>query len=64
MGLQVRDLELSRRFSDEPDALCDDLRDAGLPIAQPRSDGPFGLMSMFVDPDGYTITAHEQGGEG
>lgn len=35
------------------------LSEAGVTIVQPLTDGPFGRMFTFVDPDGYRITAHD-----
>ncbi len=40
----------------DADALHARLVDAGVPIALPPADGPFGRFFAFRDPDGYTIT--------
>jgi len=40
----------------DADALHDQLREAGVPIALPIGDGPFGRFFVFRDPDGYTVT--------
>ncbi len=40
-------------------ALHTRLSEAGVPIAQPPTSGPFGQMFTFVDPDGYRITVHD-----
>ncbi len=45
---------------EDADGLCADLEADGVEIAQPPFDGPFGRTFAFVDPDGYTITIHEQ----
>ncbi|WP_047864360.1 VOC family protein [Rubrobacter aplysinae] len=45
---------------EDADGLCGGLENDGVEIAQPPFDGPFGRTFAFVDPDGYTITAHEQ----
>lgn len=36
------------------------LVDAGVPIVQPPTDGPFGLHFAFRDPDGYVVTIHSR----
>jgi predicted enzyme related to lactoylglutathione lyase len=40
--------------------LHDQLAAAGVPIASPPADGPFGRMFTFLDPDGYALTIHER----
>lgn len=45
---------------EDADGLCAELEAGGVEIAQSPFDGPFGRTFAFVDPDGYTITAHEQ----
>ena len=110
IALQVRDLEVSKRFYLErlgltpaqrspPDAVvfeikpipfairkpmvnldatsklgwgvslwiaCDDVEglhlslvDAEVTITTPPADGPFGRFFVFLDPDGYAVTAHQ-----
>ena len=44
------------------DSLCALLGEHGIKIAQGPSDGPFGRMFSFIDPDGYNITVHGSGG--
>ena len=39
-------------------ALHDRLATNGVPILAPPSQGPFGLMFVFRDPDGYAVTIH------
>jgi len=41
-------------------ALHDRLAAAGVPIAMPPVDGPFGRTFTFTDPDGYAVTIHDQ----
>jgi predicted enzyme related to lactoylglutathione lyase len=43
---------------DDADALHAHLRERDVAIAFPPKDGPFGRYFAFVDPFGYTITAH------
>ncbi|NDV01362.1 VOC family protein [Pseudoroseicyclus tamaricis] len=43
---------------DDADALHDHLVAEGVTIGFPPKDGPFGRYFAFVDPFGYTITAH------
>ena len=43
---------------DDADALHAHLIERGVSIAFPPKDGPFGRYFAFVDPFGYTITAH------
>jgi predicted enzyme related to lactoylglutathione lyase len=43
---------------EDADELCAHLNDHGVSIAFPPKDGPFGRYFAFVDPFGYTITAH------
>ncbi|WP_374544725.1 VOC family protein [Rhodoblastus sp.] len=43
---------------DDADALHKELKAAGIAIAFPPKDGPFGRYFAFRDPFGYTITAH------
>lgn len=42
-------------------AIHDALDAAGVPIASPPIDGPFGRTFTFLDPDGYRITLHDRG---
>lgn len=44
--------------AENPDGLHEDLVEAGVAIPQPPSDGPFGRMFSFLDPDGYLLTVH------
>jgi predicted enzyme related to lactoylglutathione lyase len=44
---------------DDAEALCASLKAHGTAIAQPPFDTPFGRAFRFVDPDGYTITVHQ-----
>ncbi|MFI1158371.1 VOC family protein [Streptomyces sioyaensis] len=39
--------------------LHDQLTAAGVPIAGPPQDGPFGRMFTFTGPEGYAITVHQ-----
>jgi predicted enzyme related to lactoylglutathione lyase len=48
--------------AEDPDTLCDTLKGDGVEIAQAPFDGPFGRTFALVDPDGYTITIHGDGG--
>jgi predicted enzyme related to lactoylglutathione lyase len=41
-------------------ALHDTLGAAGVPIATPPFDGPFGRTFTFTDPDGYAVTIHDK----
>jgi len=43
---------------DDADALHEELKAAGIVIAFPPKDGPFGRYFAFRDPFGYTITVH------
>ncbi|MBB3656740.1 putative enzyme related to lactoylglutathione lyase [Rhizobium sp. BK650] len=43
---------------DDADELHAHLSERDVPIAFPPKDGPFGRYFAFVDPFGYTITAH------
>jgi predicted enzyme related to lactoylglutathione lyase len=43
---------------DDADGLHAKLVDAGTPITQPPTDGPFGRQFGFRDPDGYAIVVH------
>ncbi len=43
---------------DDADALHAHLRERDVSIVFPPKDGPFGRYFAFVDPFGYTITAH------
>jgi len=47
--------------ADDAQGLHDRLVNAGVPILQRPSRGPFGLQFTFSDPDGYTITVHQPG---
>ncbi len=44
---------------DAADGLAESLRADGVRILQEPTDGPFGRMFVFVDPDGYSVTMHE-----
>jgi predicted enzyme related to lactoylglutathione lyase len=44
---------------DNAQAVHDELAAADVPIASPPTDGPFGRMFTFVDPDGYALTIHD-----
>lgn len=44
--------------AEQPDELHDSLRKHGIEILNPPTDGPFGRMFTFADPDGYRITIH------
>ncbi len=44
---------------DDADSLAESLRGNGVTILQEPTDGPFGRMFVFVDPDGYSVTMHE-----
>ncbi|MFB4315509.1 VOC family protein [Actinomadura sp. 21ATH] len=44
--------------TDDAQALHDRLAAAGVPIAVPPQDGPFGRAFTFLGPEGYAITAH------
>lgn len=46
--------------ADDSQALHDKLAAAGVPIAAPPADGPFGRAFTFTDPDGYAITIHDR----
>lgn len=46
-------------YTDDAPALHTRLSEAGVPITQPLTNGPFGQMFTFVDPDGYRITVHD-----
>jgi len=46
-------------YTDDAPALYTRLSEAGVPITQPLTNGPFGQMFTFVDPDGYRITVHD-----
>ena len=46
--------------ADGVDALHQTLADAGVPIPGAPTDGPFGRMFSFADPDGYLVTIHGQ----
>lgn len=43
---------------DDAEALHDELKSAGIAIAFPPKDGPFGRYFAFRDPFGYSITVH------
>ena len=43
---------------EDADALHAKLSEAGVSIATPAQDGPFGRFFTFSDPDGYAITTH------
>jgi len=45
--------------ADDADGLHQSLKDAGVNIAQPPFDSPFGRTFAFLDPDGYRITVHQ-----
>ena len=42
------------------DVLHQNLSAAHVKILQPPQPSPFGKMMVFVDPDGYTMTVHQQ----
>lgn len=44
--------------ADDVQALHDRLAADGVTIAAPPTDGPFGRMFTFLDPDGYAVTLH------
>lgn len=44
--------------ADDAQAVHDSLSEAGVPIALPPFDGPFGRTFTFLDPDGYAVTIH------
>lgn len=44
--------------TEDADVLHRRLRDAGVPIVAPLTDGPFGRMFSFTDPQGYLLTVH------
>lgn len=46
--------------ADDTQALHDRLAGEGVTIIAPPTDGPFGRMFTFLDPDGYAITVHDQ----
>src|SRR4051812_44385686 len=46
--------------ADDAQALHDDLAAAGVRIAVPPFDSPFGRTFTFSDPDGYAITIHDR----
>lgn len=48
-------------LADDAAALYEELKSAGVPMAQDLADGPFGKMFTFRDPDGYEITVHDRG---
>ncbi len=45
--------------ADDAQGVHDDLATAGVAIAAPPVDGPFGRTFSFVDPDGYVVTVHD-----
>jgi catechol 2,3-dioxygenase-like lactoylglutathione lyase family enzyme len=47
--------------SEDAAALLKLLKERSVPIVQDLSDGPFGKMFTFRDPDGYLITVHDGG---
>jgi predicted enzyme related to lactoylglutathione lyase len=44
--------------AEDADALHRSLADAGVMILAPVTDGPFGRVFTFRDPDGYAVTVH------
>jgi predicted enzyme related to lactoylglutathione lyase len=42
-------------------ALCETLKQRGVPIVQELRDGPFGKMFSFQDPNGYVLSVHDGG---
>jgi predicted enzyme related to lactoylglutathione lyase len=44
---------------DDVDELCERVGEAGATITQQVSDGAFGRQFGFLDPDGYSIVAHQ-----
>ena len=47
--------------ADSAQAICDRLKSFGVKIIQDLTQGPFGMMFTFCDPDGYQITVHDGG---
>ncbi|MEV0355740.1 VOC family protein [Nocardia sp. NPDC050697] len=45
--------------TDDADALHERLAGAGIPIAGPPRDSPFGRTFTFTGPEGYLLTAHD-----
>ncbi|MHB1504911.1 MAG: VOC family protein [Acidimicrobiales bacterium] len=46
--------------ADDAQELHDQFATAGVLIVAPPSDGPFGRMFSFADPDGYVVTIHDK----
>jgi len=46
--------------ADDAQALHDRLAGAGVAIVSAPSDGPFGRMFTFADPEGYAVTIHDK----
>ncbi len=44
---------------DDAQELYAELEEGGVMIAQGPFEGPFGCTFSFVDPDGYTVTVHD-----
>lgn len=47
--------------ADDTQAVHDQLAAQDVPILTEPSDGPFGRMFAFQDPDGYAVTIHDAG---
>lgn len=47
--------------ADDAQEVYEQLTHMGVPIVTEPFDGPFGRTFAFTDPDGYTITVHDQG---
>jgi predicted enzyme related to lactoylglutathione lyase len=45
---------------DDADGLYSKVIEAGAPVLSPPADGPFGRFFIIADPDGYTLTIHQQ----
>jgi predicted enzyme related to lactoylglutathione lyase len=48
-------------LADDAHAVHKRVVDAGRPIITEPAPGPFGITFSFADPDGYTITVHDNG---
>lgn len=46
--------------AEDAQALHDALAEAGVPILGDPFDSPFGRAFTFADPDGYSVTVHDQ----
>jgi hypothetical protein len=47
-------------YTDCAQGLHDQPAAAGVPIASPPADGPFGRMFTFLDPDGHALTIQDR----